>query len=137
MQFAVNVVHYKLCIKPNSSVYIVSQCMYFIYLFSTNMYKVLPSHFLFQVAVCFWPLIQTVNFAYVPEKNRVVVVSVASFMWTTFLSYMHHLDQEQLPIFLRKDPSMDSKKIAPVEEPAPAANSEENVDGSEVLWQWK
>lgn len=52
--------------------------------------------------MCFWPVIQTVNFAYVAEKNRVVVVSVASFLWTMFLSYMHHLDQSSLPPFLRK-----------------------------------
>lgn len=55
-----------------------------------------------QVAVCFWPLVQTVNFAYVPERNRVVVVSMASFMWTVFLSYMHHIDQDSLPTFLQR-----------------------------------
>lgn len=55
-----------------------------------------------QVAICFWPLVQTVNFAYVPERNRVVVVSMASFMWTVFLSYMHHIDQDALPAFLQR-----------------------------------
>lgn len=48
---------------------------------------------------------QTFNFAYVAEKNRVVVVSVASFMWTIFLSYMHHMQQDSLPGFLHKKKS--------------------------------
>ncbi|KAK3875366.1 hypothetical protein Pcinc_019759 [Petrolisthes cinctipes] len=61
--------------------------------------KLIPT---WKVAVCFWPVVQTVNFAYVAEKNRVVVVSVASFLWTIFLSYMHHIDQTSLPPFLRK-----------------------------------
>ncbi|XP_047498146.1 mpv17-like protein [Penaeus chinensis] len=61
--------------------------------------KLIPT---WKVAVCFWPVVQTVNFAYVPEKNRVVVVSVASFVWTIFLSYMHHFDQEMLPLFLKR-----------------------------------
>ncbi|KAL7641840.1 UNVERIFIED_CONTAM: hypothetical protein RMT77_007714 [Armadillidium vulgare] len=49
--------------------------------------KLIPT---WKVAICFWPAVQTVNFAYVPERNRVIVVSVASFLWTIFLSYMHH-----------------------------------------------
>ncbi|XP_063590055.1 uncharacterized protein LOC134766961 [Penaeus indicus] len=61
--------------------------------------KLIPT---WKVAVCFWPVVQTVNFAYVPEKNRVVVVSFASFVWTIFLSYMHHFDQEMLPMFLKR-----------------------------------
>ncbi|KAK7079248.1 hypothetical protein SK128_003635, partial [Halocaridina rubra] len=52
-------------------------------------------------------------------KNRVVVVSMASFMWTIFLSYMHHLDQETLPVFLRRK----SAKV-PAE---PAVNEEEII----------
>uniref|UniRef100_A0A0P4WFS6 Mpv17-like protein n=1 Tax=Scylla olivacea TaxID=85551 RepID=A0A0P4WFS6_SCYOL len=61
--------------------------------------KLIPT---WKVAVCFWPVVQTFNFAYVAEKNRVVVVSVASFMWTIFLSYMHHMQQDSLPGFLHK-----------------------------------
>ncbi|XP_050695658.1 PXMP2/4 family protein 4-like isoform X3 [Eriocheir sinensis] len=61
--------------------------------------KLIPT---WKVAICFWPLVQTVNFAYVPERNRVVVVSMASFMWTVFLSYMHHVDQDSLPPFLQR-----------------------------------
>ncbi|XP_045127458.1 PXMP2/4 family protein 4-like [Portunus trituberculatus] len=62
--------------------------------------KLIPT---WKVAVCFWPVVQTFNFAYVAEKNRVVVVSLASFMWTIFLSYMHHMHQESLPRFLHKN----------------------------------
>ena len=55
-----------------------------------------------------WPVVQTLNFAYVAEKNRVIVVSIVSFMWTIFLSYMHHLDQDTLPAFLRKKGHTDA-----------------------------
>ena len=54
-----------------------------------------------QVACCFWPFVQTMNFAYVRERNRVVVVAICSFVWTVFLSYMHHGDRNSLPAFLR------------------------------------
>ncbi|KAK8736126.1 hypothetical protein OTU49_004835 [Cherax quadricarinatus] len=61
--------------------------------------KLIPT---WKTGVCIWPVLQTVNFAYVAEKNRVVVVSIASFMWTIFLSYMHRLDQNSLPQFLQR-----------------------------------
>ena len=57
--------------------------------------------FLLQVAFCFWPFVQTLNFGYVAEKNRVIVVSVASFIWTIILSYLHHTPKDNLPKFLR------------------------------------
>ncbi|XP_018014250.1 PXMP2/4 family protein 4 [Hyalella azteca] len=60
--------------------------------------KLIPS---WKVAACFWPIVQTFNFAYVAERNRVVVVSVGSFIWTIFLSYMHHTDVQNRPSFLR------------------------------------
>ncbi|XP_045582166.1 PXMP2/4 family protein 4 isoform X2 [Procambarus clarkii] len=69
--------------------------------------KLIPT---WKVGVCIWPLVQTINFAYVAEKNRVVVVSVASFMWTIFLSYMHHLDQDSLPLFLRSKPTVSNRQ---------------------------
>lgn len=37
-----------------------------------------------------WPAIQYANFAYVPLRYRVVVVSVASFFWSAFLSFATH-----------------------------------------------
>ncbi|XP_076058788.1 uncharacterized protein LOC143035750 [Oratosquilla oratoria] len=49
------------------------------------------------VSVSVWPIIQTVNFGWVAERNRVMVVSLGSFLWTIFLSYMHHTRPEDLP----------------------------------------
>lgn len=45
----------------------------------------------FQVGIFFWPVLQTINFAFVPEKNRVPYVSACSLVWCCFLSYMHQL----------------------------------------------
>lgn len=56
----------------------------------------------FQVGVCVWPILSTINFLFVPERNRVPFISVCSLMWTTFLAYMKQLDSE--------------KKLAAVEE---------------------
>ncbi|XP_076755468.1 mpv17-like protein [Xylocopa sonorina] len=42
----------------------------------------------YKVGVCVWPILQTVNFFFVPEHNRVVYVSFCSLMWTSFLAYM-------------------------------------------------
>lgn len=49
----------------------------------------------YQTGLCFWPIFQTLNFAFVPERNRVVAVSLASFLWTIFLSYMKQMDEER------------------------------------------
>lgn len=46
----------------------------------------------FQVGVCVWPVIQTVNFAIVPEQNRVMFVGFCSMVWTCFLAYMKQLE---------------------------------------------
>uniref|UniRef100_W8C6Y9 Mpv17-like protein n=1 Tax=Ceratitis capitata TaxID=7213 RepID=W8C6Y9_CERCA len=43
----------------------------------------------FEVGICVWPIIQTINFSMVPEKNRIVFVSVCSLVWTTFLACIH------------------------------------------------
>lgn len=50
----------------------------------------------YKTGLCFWPIFQTMNFAFVKEKNRVVAISLASFMWTIFLSYMKQLDEDKL-----------------------------------------
>ena len=42
----------------------------------------------FQSGLAFWPIIQTFNYAVIPERNRVVFVGMASFLWTAYLSYM-------------------------------------------------
>ncbi|XP_034837138.1 mpv17-like protein 2 [Maniola hyperantus] len=42
----------------------------------------------YKVGAIFWPTAQTINFYLVSEKNRIVFVSVASFVWTTFMAHM-------------------------------------------------
>uniref|UniRef100_A0A1A9X1D3 Mpv17-like protein n=1 Tax=Glossina brevipalpis TaxID=37001 RepID=A0A1A9X1D3_9MUSC len=42
----------------------------------------------YRVGMCIWPILQTVNFSMVPEKNRIVFVSICSLLWTTFLAFM-------------------------------------------------
>ncbi|XP_045473142.1 mpv17-like protein isoform X1 [Harmonia axyridis] len=55
--------------------------------------KFLPS---WQVGIFFWPVLQTINFAWVPEKNRVPYVSACSLVWCCFLSYMHQLQLKKM-----------------------------------------
>lgn len=50
----------------------------------------------FQVAICFWPFVQCINFTFIKERNRVPFVAMASFVWTIFLAYMKQLDTEKL-----------------------------------------
>lgn len=49
-----------------------------------------------QAAMCVWPLVSTINFALIPEKNRVPFISVCSLLWTCFLAYMKQLDAEKV-----------------------------------------
>lgn len=48
----------------------------------------------FQIGFCVWPVIQTVNFWVIPLKHRVSFVGFFSYIWNTFLSYMHHYKVE-------------------------------------------
>lgn len=43
-------------------------------------------------AIIFWPVIQTINYAFMKESNRVPFVAVVSFFWTLFLAYMQQLE---------------------------------------------
>lgn len=45
-----------------------------------------------RTAICFWPIYQTFNFTFVPERNRVAFVSLGSLFWTVFLAYMKQLE---------------------------------------------
>ncbi|CAL4166807.1 unnamed protein product, partial [Meganyctiphanes norvegica] len=42
-----------------------------------------------KTAICIWPIIQTVNFWLVPERNRVPLVAFCGFIWNIYLSYIH------------------------------------------------
>lgn len=59
-------------------------------------YFSLFSHFPQKAAMCVWPMISTANFALVPEKNRVVFISMCSLIWTCFLAYVKQLDQKNV-----------------------------------------
>lgn len=50
----------------------------------------------YKVGVCVWPILQTVNFFFVPEHNRVVYVSFCSLIWTSFLAYMKAIEGQKL-----------------------------------------
>ncbi|XP_075155394.1 mpv17-like protein [Haematobia irritans] len=47
--------------------------------------KFIPTY---KVAVCVWPVLQTINFSMVPERHRLVYLSICSLIWTTFLAFM-------------------------------------------------
>lgn len=49
-----------------------------------------------KVGVCVWPIVQTINFSFIPERNRVPFVSCASLLWTTFLAYMKQLENSKV-----------------------------------------
>ncbi|XP_074031240.1 mpv17-like protein [Leptinotarsa decemlineata] len=55
-----------------------------------------------KVGACVWPVVQTINFCYIPEKNRVPFVSVCSLVWCCFLAYMHQLEIEHKELELTK-----------------------------------
>ncbi|XP_066247973.1 mpv17-like protein [Euwallacea similis] len=54
--------------------------------------KFLPT---WKVGVCFWPILQTLNFQYISEHNRVPFVSACSLVWCCFLAYMHQLSLQK------------------------------------------
>ncbi|CAL4066321.1 unnamed protein product, partial [Meganyctiphanes norvegica] len=60
--------------------------------------KLIPT---WMVSISIWPIFQTINFTLIPEKNRVMFISLGSFLWMVFLSYMQHTDSDQLPDNLR------------------------------------
>ncbi|KAH8245528.1 hypothetical protein KR032_011378 [Drosophila birchii] len=55
--------------------------------------KFLPTY---KVALCVWPLVATINFSLIPERNRVPFISACSLCWTCFLAYMKHLEHHQV-----------------------------------------
>lgn len=42
----------------------------------------------YTTAILYWSVVQTINFYYIPEKNSIIFVSVASFIWTVYLAHM-------------------------------------------------
>ncbi|XP_059047833.1 mpv17-like protein 2 [Achroia grisella] len=60
----------------------------------------------YKLGVIFWPAAQTINFYFVSEKNRIVFVSAASFVWTVYLAHVKAKDQSDVELKV-----MDEKKI--------------------------
>lgn len=54
--------------------------------------KVPPTY---KVALMVWPSVAFINFAFIPERNRVPFISVCSLCWTTFLAYVKQLEKQQ------------------------------------------
>nr|CAD7394256.1 unnamed protein product [Timema cristinae] len=80
--------------------------------------KFLPTY---KVGASVWPVIQTINYTFVPERNRVPFVGMCSFLWTCFLAYMKQLDvQKNLvrtsaaasAVLLPSNRDMPNKKLA-------------------------
>lgn len=51
----------------------------------------------YKIGVIFWPTAQTLNFYFISEKNRIVFVSAASFVWTVYLAHMKSKEQKNEP----------------------------------------
>jgi len=51
------------------------------------------------ISVFIWPILQTINFKFVPAPYRPIYVGVFSFFWTTGLSGLKY--SEQTPEFLK------------------------------------
>ncbi|XP_037816613.1 protein sym1 isoform X2 [Lucilia sericata] len=50
----------------------------------------------YKIGASIWPIVATINFSVIPERNRVPFISVCSLLWTCFLAYMKHLEHHQM-----------------------------------------
>ncbi|KYQ58341.1 Mpv17-like protein [Trachymyrmex zeteki] len=66
----------------------------------------------YKIAICVWPILQTINFILIPERNRVVYVSICSFIWTCFLAYMKSLETKQKELINIANPKIISESKA-------------------------
>jgi Mpv17 / PMP22 family len=53
---------------------------------------------------------QTINFGFLPEKNRVPFVGACSLLWTIFLSYMKSKDAEKEKTLSIEDDKMNKSQ---------------------------
>lgn len=74
----------------------------------------------YKVGVCVWPVLQTINFVLIPERNRVVYVSVCSLMWTSFLAYMKSLEAKELHESINDVDKVELKKNVNTETQSPS-----------------
>lgn len=59
--------------------------------------------FTFQVAALFWPLVQTVNYYFILERNRVPFIGVCSLGWTVFLAVVKYQQEKANRLTAEKD----------------------------------
>uniref|UniRef100_A0A1L8D8X5 Putative conserved plasma membrane protein n=1 Tax=Nyssomyia neivai TaxID=330878 RepID=A0A1L8D8X5_9DIPT len=68
----------------------------------------------YKVGAVYWPCVQTINFTLVPPRNQVVVVSIFSMIWSSFLSYMKHMEIERIrqKKLEKKQKKLEKKRLA-------------------------
>ena len=59
-------------------------------------------NFFLQVSLCFWPIVQTINFRLIPQYARVVFVALACFLWANILSMQSNKRYDFLKLSLIK-----------------------------------
>ncbi|XP_075155391.1 mpv17-like protein [Haematobia irritans] len=57
----------------------------------------------FKVGIYIWPILQTINFSIIPERHRMVYVSICSFLWTICLAYIKEMQVCNEPQQLQSD----------------------------------
>ncbi|XP_011494624.1 PREDICTED: mpv17-like protein [Ceratosolen solmsi marchali] len=65
----------------------------------------------YKVGVCVWPILQTINFFFIPERNRVIYVSICSLMWTSFLAYMKALESKRTKDLINIESNINNSLI--------------------------
>ncbi|XP_022918208.1 mpv17-like protein [Onthophagus taurus] len=64
----------------------------------------------YKVGICVWPVLQTINFLYIKERNRVPYVSMCSLVWCCFLAYMHELKTRE-KLLATTSPQIQQQKL--------------------------
>ena len=63
-----------------------------------------------QIGALIWPILQAVNFTFVPGQLRAIYVAVFSFFWTTGLAALKHSDTGPAQSLSHFSSSVDNKK---------------------------
>lgn len=56
-------------------------------------WNVLKSAFIpvYTADICYWPLMQAINFYIIPSRYRVLAISICQVAWNSFLSFMNNI----------------------------------------------
>ncbi|CRK96649.1 CLUMA_CG010054, isoform A [Clunio marinus] len=68
--------------------------------------KFIPSYC---IAITIWPVIGTINFAFIPERNRVLFVSCFSLLWTVYLAHVKNLERDKM-MLTNKTKELENEK---------------------------